>query len=80
MEFKVGSKFMGATVKKVIPSGAFIELGKGIDGYLHVSELSSRRVENIDDHIKIGDKIDVEIIRLDAETGKIKLKNLSKNR
>ena len=79
MEFKVGDKFMGVKVKKVIPSGVFIEITEGIDAYMHISELSSRRVENIDDYVRIGDVFDVEIIRVDRETGKIKLKNLSKN-
>ena len=75
---KVGDR-MRAKVKTVISSGVFLNIAKNKDGYLHISELSSNRVENINDHVKVGDEFDVDIIKIDPETGKIKLRNLNKN-
>ena len=59
---KVGDR-MRAKVKTVISSGVFLNIAKNKDGYLHISELSSNRVENINDHVKVGDEFDVEIIK-----------------
>lgn len=68
-EFKVG-EMMNAKVKRIADFGAFVELTPGQDALLHVSEISSRRVERVSDVLKIGDIIPVKIIRIDDE-GKI---------
>jgi small subunit ribosomal protein S1 len=60
------------TVRTVMDYGAFVDLG-GVDGLLHVSELSHRRVKNPHEVIKEGDMVDVKIIRIDKETGKLSL-------
>ena len=52
--------------------GAFVDLG-GADGLLHVSEMSHRRGVNPGDIVKVGDVVDVKIIKLDKETGKMSL-------
>ena len=73
---KVGDR-MRAKVKTVISSGVFLNIAKNKDGYLHISELSSNRVENINDHVKVGDEFDVEIIKIDPHTKKETLKKVS---
>ncbi|MBV8780701.1 MAG: S1 RNA-binding domain-containing protein, partial [Phycisphaerae bacterium] len=60
------------TVRSVMDYGAFVDLG-GVDGLLHVSELSHRRGVKPSDLIKVGDLVDVKIIRIDKRTGKLSL-------
>jgi small subunit ribosomal protein S1 len=60
------------TVRSVMDYGAFVDLG-GVDGLLHVSELSFRRVRNPGELVKVGDVLDVKILKIDRETGKISL-------
>jgi small subunit ribosomal protein S1 len=60
------------TVRSVMDYGAFVDIG-GIDGLLHVSELSHRRVRNPAEVVKVGDMVDVKIVKIDKETGKIGL-------
>jgi len=60
------------TVRSVMEYGAFVDLG-GLDGLLHVSELSHRRVKDPAEVVKVGDVVDVKVIRIDKETGKLSL-------
>jgi small subunit ribosomal protein S1 len=60
------------TVRNVMDFGAFVDLG-GLDGLLHVSEMSHRRVRNPAEVVKVGDVVDVKIVKIDRETGKIGL-------
>jgi small subunit ribosomal protein S1 len=60
------------TVRNVMDFGAFVDLG-GVDGLLHVSEMSFRRVRNPSEIVKIGDVLDVKILKIDKETGKLSL-------
>jgi small subunit ribosomal protein S1 len=60
------------TVRSVMDYGAFVDLG-GVDGLLHVSELSFRRVRNPGELVKVGDVLDVKILKIDRQTGKISL-------
>jgi small subunit ribosomal protein S1 len=60
------------TVRSVMDFGAFVDLG-GVDGLLHVSEMSFRRVRNPGEVVKTGDVLDVKILRIDRETGKLSL-------
>ncbi len=59
-------------VRNVMDFGAFVDLG-GVDGLLHVSELSHRRVRHPSDVVSVGDLVEVKIIRIDPETGKLSL-------
>lgn len=59
-------------VRSVMEYGAFVDLG-GIDGLLHVSEMSFQRVRKPGDIVKSGDVVDVKVIRIDKETGKLSL-------
>ncbi len=61
-----------AKVKSVMPYGAFVEF-HGKSGLLHVSEMSTQRIENVEDFIKEGDDIRVKLIEIDQKTGKYRL-------
>ncbi len=60
-------------VKRVSEYGAFVDIGVGRDGLLHISELSTNRVRKVDDLIKEGDEITVWIKELDREKNRISL-------
>lgn len=61
------------TVRKVMDFGAFVDIG-GVDGLLHVSELTFKRGrQSAADFVKEGDVVDVKVVRIDADTGKISL-------
>ncbi|SDL78951.1 polyribonucleotide nucleotidyltransferase [Corynebacterium mycetoides] len=69
---KVGERYLGAVVKTVA-FGAFVSILPGTDGLVHISKLGgSQRVENVEDVINVGDKIEVEIADIDNR-GKISL-------
>jgi len=60
------------TVRKIMPFGAFVDLG-GVDGLVHVSDLSHGRVEKVEDVVKEGDEITVQILKLDWDKNRISL-------
>ena len=70
-EIEVGKKYTGV-VKSLTSYGAFVDIG-GVDGMVHVSELSWRRIKNPAEVVKVGDVIDVYVIALDPEKKKISL-------
>jgi 4-hydroxy-3-methylbut-2-enyl diphosphate reductase len=59
-------------VSSIASFGAFVDLG-GVDGLIHVSELSWGRVKNVGDILKVGDIVEAYIIRADKETGRVSL-------
>ncbi|MDY3126959.1 MAG: polyribonucleotide nucleotidyltransferase [Corynebacterium sp.] len=69
---KVGERFLG-TVVKTVAFGAFVSITPGRDGLIHISNLGGdERIENVEDVINVGDKIQVEIADIDNR-GKISL-------
>jgi polyribonucleotide nucleotidyltransferase len=72
---EIGERFLG-TVVKLAAFGAFISLMPGKDGLLHVSELKKisggKRVENVEDVLEVGQKLQVEITKVD-DRGKLSL-------
>ena len=70
-EIQEGAKFHG-TVKSLTAYGAFVDIG-GVDGMVHVSELSWNRIKNPAEVVSVGDEIDVYVISFDAEKRKISL-------
>ena len=52
-----------------MPYGAFVNIGKGTDGLLHISEINWERVENVEDILKEGDKVEVKLTEIDAKSG-----------
>lgn len=70
-EIEVGQMRQG-TVRSVMDFGAFVDLG-GADGLIHVSEMSHRRGVKPSEFVKEGDVVDVKILKIDPEVGKISL-------
>jgi small subunit ribosomal protein S1 len=68
---QVGDTLPG-TVRTLMPYGAFIDLG-GVDGLLHISEISHSRVEKPEDVLTVGQELQVRILKIDPETKKISL-------
>ena len=71
---EIGERFLG-TVVKLATFGAFVSLLPGKDGLLHVSELrklTGKRVENVEDVLSVGQKIMVELVKID-DRGKLSL-------
>jgi small subunit ribosomal protein S1 len=68
----VGSVVEGEVVR-VTDFGAFVELETGIEGLIHISELSEDRVEKADDVVKVGDKVKALIMSVDKSDKKIAL-------
>jgi small subunit ribosomal protein S1 len=61
------------TVTKITNFGVFVGLEDGLEGLLHISELADHKVENPEEVVKVGDQIDVKILRVDTEERKIGL-------
>ena len=70
-EIEEGKKYQGV-VKSLTSYGAFVDIG-GVDGMVHVSELSWNRIKNPAEVVKVGDEIEVFVISFDAEKHKISL-------
>ena len=70
-EAEVGKKYVG-TVKSLTSYGAFVDIG-GIDGMVHISELSWGRVKHPSEVVNVGDTVEVYIKALDTENNKISL-------
>jgi polyribonucleotide nucleotidyltransferase len=74
-EAEVGDRYEGAKVVKTTTFGAFVELTKGTDGLLHISNVKpGERVETVDDVLKAGDTLDVTVVEVDKERGRIGLR------
>lgn len=68
---KVGDKLEG-TVSRIVDFGAFVDLG-GVDGLIHISELSWGRVKKVSDVLKEGDKVAVYVLEVNQDKNKISL-------
>ncbi len=77
-EPEAGDEYTGRVVKTT-DFGAFVELKKGTDGLLHVSNVGPGRVAHIEDVIARGDVLDVKVLEVDKERGRIGLKLLAKH-
>ncbi len=69
---EVGEIYTGK-VKNIMPFGAFVEVLPGQDGLLHISEIEWRRLNTVEEVLKVGDIIEVKLIGMDEKTGKMKL-------
>ena len=72
----VGERYTGSVVR-LMQFGAFVEISSTCDGMIHISKLSTKRVERVEDVVKIGDKVEVEVIKVD-EKGRVDLKLVKK--
>ena len=74
-EVEVGDEFPTAKVVKTTTFGAFVELAKGTDGLLHISNVSpGQRVDTVEDVLNKGDEIHVRVFEVDRERGRIGLR------
>ena len=73
---EVGERYQGAVVR-IMQFGAFVEITSTCNGMIHISKLSTKRVESVEDVVKIGDKVEVEVIKID-EKGRVDLKLVKK--
>jgi polyribonucleotide nucleotidyltransferase len=73
-EVEVGDEYVGKVVKTTT-FGAFIELSKGTDGLLHISNVSpGERVDSVEDVLNRGDEVNVRVVEVDRERGRIGLR------
>jgi polyribonucleotide nucleotidyltransferase len=73
-DVEIGDEFKGKVVKTTT-FGAFVELSKGTDGLLHISNISpGQRVDSVEDVLNRGDEIDVRVVEVDKERGRIGLR------
>jgi polyribonucleotide nucleotidyltransferase len=73
-EVEVGDEYVGKVVKTTT-FGAFIELSKGTDGLLHISNVSpGERVDTVEDVLNRGDEVNVRVVEVDRERGRIGLR------
>ena len=74
-EVAVGDEFPTAKVVKTTTFGAFVELAKGTDGLLHISNVSpGQRVATVEEVLNKGDEISVRVVEVDKERGRIGLR------
>ncbi|WDT82622.1 MAG: S1 RNA-binding domain-containing protein [Candidatus Manganitrophus sp.] len=70
-EVEVGRVYVGK-VTRIMDFGAIVELRRGVDGLVHISQLAHHRVKNVTDEVKEGDEITVKVLEVDRQ-GKIRL-------
>ena len=70
-EIEVGGIYTGK-VSKIMNFGAFIDLGGGKEGLLHISKISNERVEKVEDVLKVGDEVTVKVYEIDNQ-GRVNL-------
>ena len=71
-QFPVG-EIVDTTVVRITDFGAFVDLGTGIEGLIHISEMSEERINSISDVIQKGDQVQAMVISVDREAKKIAL-------
>ncbi|BCU53225.1 S1 RNA binding domain protein [Staphylococcus auricularis] len=71
MSIEVGNKLKGK-VTGIKKFGAFVELPEGKSGLVHISEVADKYVENVEDHLSVGDEVEVKVLSI-ADDGKISL-------
>ena len=70
-DIEVGGIYIG-TVTRIMNFGAFVDIGGGKEGLLHISKISKERVEKVEDVLKVGDKITVKVYEIDHQ-GRVNL-------
>ena len=73
---EIGERYTD-TVVRIMQFGAFVEISSNCDGMIHISKLSSKRVDRVESVVNIGDKVEVEVIKVD-EKGRVDLKLIKK--
>ncbi|MBC2721661.1 bifunctional 4-hydroxy-3-methylbut-2-enyl diphosphate reductase/30S ribosomal protein S1 [Desulfosporosinus sp.] len=63
---------VAGTVRRMADFGVFVDIG-GLDGLLHISDMAYTRLKHPSDMLKIGDEVEVQVLKLDQQTGKVSL-------
>lgn len=71
-KYTVGETVHGKVVR-IVPFGAFVEVEKGVDGLVHVSQISNERIETPASVLNVGDEVDAKIVAIDASARKMNL-------
>ena len=66
-------QILEGTVSGLAPFGAFVDIGVGRDGLVHISELSEGRIGKVEDAVKVGDKVQVRVLDVDTQSKRISL-------
>ena len=61
------------SVTKITSYGAFVELNNGIDGLIHVTQLSDKKVAKIKDVVNLGDEVEARVVKIDTDERRIAL-------
>ena len=61
------------TVDRIAPFGAFVELEPGLFGLVHISQVATRRIEKVEDELRVGDVITIKVMDVDPEAKRISL-------
>ncbi len=69
---EIGKVYIGK-VKSIVAFGAFVEILPNKDGLLHISEIEWKRLEKVEEALKVGEEIEVKLIDIDEKSGKLKL-------
>ena len=70
-EIEVGGIYYGA-VTRITSYGAFVDLGNGKEGLLHISRIAKEHIRRVEDYVQIGEKVTVKVIEIDNQ-GRINL-------
>ena len=71
-KYAVGSIVKGK-VSKIASFGAFVELEDGVDGLVHISQISDQHVERVKDKLNVGDEVEARVVKVDREARRIGL-------
>jgi ribosomal protein S1 len=71
-EYSAGKTVTGK-VSRIAEFGAFIELEQGVEGMVHISELDHQRVRSVQDILKVGDEVTVQVVEVSSERQRISL-------
>ena len=70
--YRAGDKVTGKVVR-IVPFGAFVQLEPNIDGLIHISQVSKRRLDRVEDELKVGDTVEAMVLEVIPEKKKISL-------
>jgi ribosomal protein S1/(E)-4-hydroxy-3-methyl-but-2-enyl pyrophosphate reductase len=71
-KYHVGDIVRGKVVR-IVPFGAFIQLEPMVDGLIHISQVSTRRLEKVEDELRIGDEVEAKVLEVNGDKRKISL-------
>ena len=71
-KYHAGDVINGKVVR-IVPFGAFVQIEPMVDGLIHISQISTHRLEKVEDELRIGDEVEAKVLEVDADKRKISL-------